>query len=161
MKYFILLCLTLNLYAQDTLGMVDTFDLPELNIYNINAKIDTGAKTSSLHCGDIVPIKNNLVKFIVLDSKNKKLTDDYIVKSISRISNVKSSTGNIQKRYFIKTKIVIYNKIYNIEVSLSFRDTMKYPLLIGRELLKQGFIVDVGKQNLSYKAKNYNLGTRR
>ena len=153
MKYLILVFLTINLYALDTLGMVDKFDLVELNIYNIKAKIDTGAKTSSLHCTDIVPLKNNLVKFIVLNEKNEKLTDDHVIKTISRISNVKSSNGDVQKRYFVKTKIVIYNKIYTMEVSLSFRDTMKYPLLIGRELLKQGFIVDVSKQNLSYKAK--------
>lgn len=161
MKFIIIIFLSINLYSNDVLGMVDKFDLPELNIYNIKAKIDTGAKTSSLYCSEISPLKNNLVKFFVLNSKNEKLTDDYVVKPISRISDVKSSNGSVQSRYFIKTTIIIYNKTYEIEMSLGHRNTMKYPLLIGRELLRQGFIVDVNMQNLSYDAKNYNLEAKK
>ncbi|MCW8896069.1 MAG: RimK/LysX family protein [Sulfurimonas sp.] len=154
MKYLILLLLVFNLYAKDTLGRIDKFDLPELNIYNIRAKIDTGAKTSSLHCSNIIPVGDNLVKFIVLDGKNNQLTKGYITKPISRVANVKSSNGEIEQRYFVHTKIVIYNKTYDIELSLTFRDSMRYPLLIGRELLNQGFIVDTTQKNLSFKAKD-------
>ncbi|QOY51330.1 ATP-dependent zinc protease family protein [Candidatus Sulfurimonas baltica] len=153
MRFLILIFLVCTLYSQEILGKVDRFDLPEFNIYNIQAKIDTGAKTSSLHCTEITQIEDSLVKFIVLNNKNERLTDGYVVKPISRISDVKSSNGKTEKRYFIKTKIVIYNKTYDIEVSLAYRDTMRYPLLIGRELLKQGFVVDVNKKDLSYNSK--------
>ncbi|MFT7004831.1 MAG: hypothetical protein ACJAWW_002196 [Sulfurimonas sp.] len=153
MKYLLLILLTLNLYGQNILGKVDVFDMPEFGLSNIKAKIDTGAKTSSIHCSEITLLENNFVKFSPQDS-NDDSNHIYIVKPISRISEVKSSNGKSQERYFIKTTIIIYEKIYNIEVSLSCRTSMKYPLLIGRELLKQGFLVDVSKQDLSFKSKN-------
>lgn len=153
MKYLILLILILNLHAQNILGKIDKFDLPDLGVYNIKAKIDTGAKTSSLHCSDMIQVGDSLVRFIVLDNKNNNLTDEYITKPISRISYVKSSNGKSEKRYFIKTRIIIYNKIYDMELSLSNRDSMIYPLLIGRELLDKGFIIDTTKKYLSFKEK--------
>ena len=142
-----------NIFSQELiLGKIDKFDLPDLNLKSVRAKIDTGAKTSSLHCVTIKPTKDGYVKFITLDENNKKFTGDYITKKISRIANVKSSNGTIQTRYFIQTPIVIYNKTYNMELSLSFRGSMKFPLLIGRELIKQDFLVDVTKKDLSFNA---------
>jgi len=142
-----------NIFSQELiLGKIDKFDLPDLNLKSVRAKIDTGAKTSSLHCMTIKPTKDGYVKFITLDENNKKFTGDYITKKISRIANVKSSNGTIQTRYFIQTPIVIYNKTYNMELSLSFRGSMKFPLLIGRELIKQDFLVDVTKKDLSFNA---------
>jgi len=149
---FIFILIT-NIFSQELiLGKIDKFDLPDLNLKSVRAKIDTGAKTSSLHCVTIKPTKDGYVKFITLDENNKKFTGDYITKKISRIANVKSSNGTIQTRYFIQTPIVIYNKTYNIELSLSFRGSMKFPLLIGRELIKQDFLVDVTKKDLSFNA---------
>ncbi|MGB5866845.1 MAG: RimK/LysX family protein [Arcobacteraceae bacterium] len=138
------------LNASELLGKSDKFDLPEFNLKSLNAKIDTGAKTSSIHCSMITPLQNGFVKFVVLDKNNKKFTGDFITKKISRITAVKSSNGISQTRYFIKTPIIIYGKKYMMEVSLSFRKNMKFPLLIGRELIKQNFIVDVTKKNLSF-----------
>jgi len=150
MKYLFILILSFNLYAQNILGQTDRLDLPEFSIFNVKAKIDTGARTSSIQCYEIVPLENNRVKFTLINSKlNKK----YFIKPVARIAKVKSSNGESEKRYFINTTIVIYNKAYNIEVSLSFRENMKYSLLVGRELLEQGFIVDVSKKDLSYKSK--------
>jgi hypothetical protein len=140
-----------NIFSQELiLGKTDRYDLPELNLKSVKAKIDTGAKTSSLHCMTIKADKNGFVKFIVLDENNKKFTGKYITKKITRITNVKSSNGTVQKRYFIQTPIIVYNKTYNMELSLSFRGSMRYPLLIGRELIKQGFLVDVTKKDLSF-----------
>ena len=155
-KILVFIVLSISLYGSQILGKIDRFDLPYLNIKNIKAKIDTGAKTSSLHCMSIKPTKDGFVKFIVLDKSHKKYTGDYIKKKILRIGEVKSSNGSKEKRYFIKTPILIYNKKYMMELSLSFRGDMKYPLLIGRELIKQDFLVDVTKTNLSYRFKNNN-----
>ncbi len=152
-RFLLLIFLTINLHGVEVLGKVDRFTLPELQLFDLKAKIDTGARTSSLHCMSIAPVGKDKVKFIILDKNNKKFTGKYIIKQISRISEVKSSNGIAEKRYFIKTPVIIYNTAYMMEVSLSFRGGMDYPLLIGRELLKQGFLVDVTQQNLSYKRK--------
>ncbi len=153
LKYFLILVVSSALYAQEVLGKIDMFDLPELGLKNIKAKMDSGAKTSSIRCLEIIPLKDNYVKFSLFNNENP-LNAKYVIKPVSRVTNVKSSNGEMQKRYFIKTAIVIYEKSYNIELSLSFRENMIYPLLIGRELLKQGFVVDVSKKYLSYKAKS-------
>lgn len=152
MRHLFILIFAISLYGENILGKVDKFDLPQLGLYGIKAKIDTGAKTSSIHCSEVIVLKNNYIKFS-FDNSNGALDERYIIKPISRVSNVKSSNGKSEKRYFIKTTIVIYNKTYDIEVSLSFREQMIYPLLIGRELLKQGFVVDVSKKFLSYNKK--------
>jgi len=152
-KLLAILFLSISLFGNQILGKVDKFDLPELKLKNIKVKIDTGAKTSSLHCMSISPLKNGYVKFIILDKNNKKFTGNYMIKEISRVGFVKSSNGKKEKRYFIKTPVVIYGQTYNMELSLSFRGSMKYPLLIGRELIKQDFLVDVTKEDLSYKKK--------
>jgi len=153
MKYLLILFISISLYGVETLGKIDKFDLPELKLKNVKVKIDTGAKTSSLHCSIIKAAKNGFVKFIVLDENNKKFTGDFIIKKISRISPVKSSNGTSEDRYFIKTPVVVFGKKYLMETSLSYRGSMKFPLLIGRELLKQNFIVDVTKKDLSFKSK--------
>jgi len=153
MKYILIFALMFySLYAKDILGRTDKLTLPELNMYNIKAKMDTGAKTSSIGCLSIEPINDKYVRFVVVNKNSDASSAQNLVKPISRIANVKSSNGTIEKRYFIKTKILIFDKSYDIELSLSRRDEMKFTLLIGRELLMQNFIVDISQQNLSYKS---------
>ncbi|MEZ4694518.1 MAG: RimK/LysX family protein [Aliarcobacter sp.] len=147
MKVILFVLVTLNLYSNEILGEIDKFNLPSLNLTNINARIDTGATTSSIHCTNIIKIDNQV--------KCKLLNKSEILKPILKTIEVKSSNGEKNTRYFIKGDIEIFNKIYEIELSLNDRTNMKYPLLIGRELLKKGFIVDVQKQNLSYVSSNY------
>jgi len=146
-KIFILIFLSIiSLYSKDILGQIDKFDLPLLNLTNIEARIDTGATTSSLYCTSIKQLDENTIEFKVLDKQ-------IFIRPIFRVSKVKSSNGEIEKRYFIKTDIIIFDKKYELELSLANRVKMKYPLLIGRELLLQDFIVDVSQQNLSYNKK--------
>lgn len=147
MRVIFILLITLNLYSNEMLGEIDKFNLPSLNLTNIEARIDTGATSSSIHCTQIKKIDNHI--------KCKLLNKTEIIKPISKIAEVKSSNGEKVLRYFIKSDIEIFNKIYEIELSLNDRTNMQYPLLIGRELLKKGFVVDVQKQNLSYKSSNY------
>ena len=147
MRVIFILFITLNLYSNEILGEIDKFNLPSLNLTNIEARIDTGATSSSIHCIQIKKIDNHI--------KCKLLNKTEIIKPISKIAEVKSSNGEKATRYFIKSDIEIFNKIYEIELSLNDRTNMQYPLLIGRELLKKGFVVDVQKQNLSYKSSNY------
>ena len=147
MRLLFILLLTINLFSKEILGEIDKFDLPLLNLQNIEARIDTGATSSSIHCINIEKINNNMIKF-------KLLGDKEFIKPISKIANVKNSNGKVQSRFFIKTTIKIYNKDYEIELSLNNRKNMKYPLLVGREVLNQGFIVDVSRKNLSFENKN-------
>lgn len=131
------------------IGRVDKVDFPELNLCDVDVKIDTGAYTSTIHCDQIVEEHNalrctfNSIGHTNLNSK------DIIFETYSR-TNVKSSNGIKETRFKIKSEVKIFGKIYRINLTLSTRDDMKFPVLIGRQFLKKKFLVDVDLENQSY-----------
>lgn len=130
------------------IGRRDLIDLPEFNIKNLSAKVDTGAYTSSLHASSIECVNNKLT-FKLHHSGGECVisTGEFSERSI------RNSFGATETRYVIKTKVLIFNKIIESEFSLSDRSEMKHPVLLGRKFLKDQFIVDVSRFNLSYKQK--------
>jgi hypothetical protein len=144
---FFIVFLTLSLDAQKiVLGRFETITLNQFELKDLKAKIDTGAKTSSIHCSFIKKLPNKKVTFTILDDDYKKFKPISFTSDISRVAKVKSSNGSVEKRYFIKTKITLLNKEYFTEFSLTNRSDMKFPILIGRSLLSKGFCVDVTKE---------------
>ena len=131
------------------IGRTDKVDLPLFGVENINAKIDTGAHRSSLHCRGIKQVGETLRFKVLTDNGYSEFsTDSWTQKK------VRSSNGKSEWRYVIKTKLGIFGKVYLVSFSLTDRSKMKYPLLIGRKFLSSRFVVDVAKKNLSYKAKS-------
>lgn len=155
-KFIFLFILSIqSIIALDiTIGKYDRVDLPIFNLQDIKAKIDTGAKTSSLHCSFIKQIDEKTVSFEVLDSSHKKYIKKIYTMPITRIAKVRSSNGHIENRYVISIKTIIFNKTFDIEYTLRNRELMSYPILLGREFLQKGFIVDVRKEDLSFNKKN-------
>ncbi|GAL83836.1 hypothetical protein MYP_1064 [Sporocytophaga myxococcoides] len=138
-----------------TIGRSDIIDLPDLKIFKVKAKIDTGAYSCSIHCNN-PKVTGNVKKKLsfTLPYFNGK-EKEKIVFQTNNFSEriVKSSFGQIEKRFVIKTKVLIFNKLIETEFTLSDRSNMKHPILLGRKFLKNGFLVDVSKFNLSYKQK--------
>ena len=67
---------------------------------------------------------------------------------------IRSSNGEVQARYVIKTVVRLYGKNITTEFSLADRSDLRYPVLLGRALLRQGrFVVDVARRDSSYKAE--------
>lgn len=117
----------------------------------MDAKIDTGAYTSSLHCHHITTNESkgvSLVRFFVLDPDHPEYENKPFEIPVYKIKNVKSSNGIIQERVVIKQKIEIAGKSYTINLSLTNRAEMRYPVLLGRRFLNEKFIVDVSKKFL-------------
>lgn len=131
------------------LGRVDKIDFPELNLNNIDVKIDTGAYTSAIHCSQIREENNKL--YCIFESKgHPNFKSDEIVFENYTYTDVKSSNGHRENRYKIKTTVIFFAKKYKINLTLSTRDDMKFPVLIGRQFLKLKFLVDVDIENQSY-----------
>jgi hypothetical protein len=134
------------------LGRYDRVDLPELGLYNIHAKIDTGAYTCSLHCHKAEVVNGNL-EFILLDEEHPEFTGmKFSFKQFEK-RDIKNSFGEVEKRFVIITTIEIYNEEITTEFSLSNRGSLKFPILIGRKILRDRFLIDVKSKNLSYKKK--------
>jgi hypothetical protein len=130
------------------IGRREFVDFPELKIFSVEAKMDTGAYTSSVHCSDItIKIVNNkpALCFKLLDNSHPEFSKqthqffDFCQKKI------KNSFGEMEERYIIKTTIKIGKKTIRTTLSLSDRENMRYPVLIGRRLLKGKFLIDVNK----------------
>lgn len=121
-------------------------DFPELNAFNIDAKVDTGAFRTVLHCEHYqeveTPYGKQLMAVFNLDNAGIKTFyfADYFEKEF------KSSFGEKEKRYCIKTTIRIGRKKIRSSVSLTDRSDMKFQVLIGRKTLLRKFLVDVSKK---------------
>ncbi|MFC0603224.1 ATP-dependent zinc protease family protein [Winogradskyella pulchriflava] len=132
------------------LGRIDKIDFPELKLKNVDVKIDTGAYTSAIHCSKIREENNKL--YCIFEKKNHpNFKSGEIVFENYSYTDVKSSNGHKENRYKIKTTVVFFGKCYKINLTLSTRDDMKFPVLIGRQFLKQKFLVDVDSENQSFK----------
>ena len=141
-----------------TIGRSDKVDLPDLGLENVQAKIDTGAYTSAIHCSGIHLEKGaNNEKILCYQISGSRIGKGHKTKKFKtqeyKLKKIRSSNGQVQERYIIKTVIVLFGKKYKAEFSLSDRSHMKNPILLGRKLLNGRFVVDVAEEDLSYSAK--------
>ncbi|MBK7668529.1 MAG: ATP-dependent zinc protease [Sphingobacteriaceae bacterium] len=130
------------------IGRREFVDFPELNLFSIEAKMDTGAYTSSIHCSNISlkSINNkDVLCFRLLDATHPEVAKKEHQFSDFYKKKIKNSFGEMEERYIIKTSIKLGKKTIRTTLSLSDRENMRYPVLIGRRLLKGKFIIDVNK----------------
>lgn len=138
--------------SKKIIGSVDKIDFPKLNLFDIDVKIDTGAYTSAIHCSEIIE-EGNALKCTFYSKNHPSFSGKAVTfESFSR-TNVKSSNGFKENRYKIKSEAIFFGKTYKINLTLSTRDDMKFPVLIGKQFLKKKFIVDVDIQNASFNLK--------
>lgn len=133
----------------DVIGRLERVDLPELDLFGLHAKIDTGAYTSSLHCHRIESFESGdseMVRFNLLDPSHDAYNEKLFQLPVFKSKKVKSSNGQSEERIIIKTKIILSGKKISAQLSLTDRSEMRYPLLIGRKLLKGRFLVDVNRK---------------
>lgn len=134
------------------LGRSDRVDLPSLGLYNIHAKIDTGAYTCCLHCST-AEVVNGKLEFVLLDQEHPEFTGmKFIFKKFDQ-REIKNSFGEAELRYVIKTRIRIFNRLIRAEFSLSNRGSLKFPILLGRKILRDRFLIDVTKKDLYFLSK--------
>lgn len=134
------------------LGRSDRVDLPDLGLENIHAKVDTGAYTSSLHCSQAQVVDDEL-EFVLLDEEHPEFTGTpFRVRNFVQ-REVRNSFGEAELRYVIKSRIRIHGRLIRAEFSLSNRGNLRFPVLLGRKILRHRFLIDVTKKDLSYLAK--------
>jgi len=132
------------------IGRTDIVDFPELGMEDIRAKVDTGARTSAIHANRIRIVEKDgeqLLKCSVLHSRKV-----FTFKEFDK-RKVKSSNGHIEERFLVKTKVIIFGKSFKTEFTLATRKDMTFPVLLGRRLIRNRFIVDVSQKDLSYMLK--------
>lgn len=131
------------------IGRFDKADFPGLQLNDISVKIDTGAYTSSIHCENIKEEKD-VLRCTFLDDEHPLYNGKEFTFTDYDVVFVKSSNGMVQKRYQIQTTISIFDRTHKISLSLSARQEMRFPVLLGRKFLTKKFIVDTEFFDLSF-----------
>ncbi len=134
------------------IGRFDKADFPDLHLEDISVKVDTGAYTSSIHCYNIKEEKG-VLKCTFLDEEHPLYNGKVFTFTDYDVVFVRSSNGMVQKRYQIQTHITLFEKTFKISLSLSARQEMRFPVLLGRKFLTKKFIVDTEYFDVSFNKK--------
>jgi len=132
----------------EVIGYIEKVDLPGLELFALDAKIDTGADSCSMHCDDI-EVKGRNVVFTLHDEVHPAYHGKRLTMPIFKTKNVKSSNGSIEERIFVKSMLKLGANMYEAEISLTNRENMKYPMLIGRRFLSHHYLIDVSHKYIT------------
>lgn len=129
-------------------GWREWASLPEIGIEQIKVKLDTGAKTSSLHAFQISTFKKNNQDWVKFDLHPLQDNDTFIKTCMCPIIDyrwITSSNGQSQQRYIISTSVKLGPLFWPIDISLANRDEMGFRMLLGRDAIKKNLLVDAGR----------------
>ena len=130
------------------LGSEEWCQFDDLSIPAIKARIDSGAKTSSIQASKIKIFEKDLekwVRFEVYPVQENRSISVLCQAKVEDMRQVKSSQGVAEKRPVIKTKVQIADQSFEIELTLANRETMEYRMLLGREAINGRYLVDPSK----------------
>jgi hypothetical protein len=126
-------------------GWREWVSLPGLGVPWIKAKVDTGARTSALHAFDLEEVERDGERWVRYSVHPWQGSDEDAVACESRVVDrreVRSSSGHAEERYVVQLDVSMGGQEVDAEVTLSKRDEMGFRMLVGREALCQGFLVD-------------------
>ncbi|WP_163338629.1 RimK/LysX family protein [Desulfopila sp. IMCC35008] len=145
------------------IGWREWVALPDLGIESIKVKVDSGARTSSLHAFDLKTFDRDGEKWVrfkvqpVQRSNNKTVV---LTAMVLEFRSVKSSSGIAKMRPVIVTNVELLGKRWPVELTLASRDEMGFRMLLGREAFRGRFLVDGGKSYYGGKPKGRKKSSR-
>lgn len=146
------------------LGWREWVSLPDLDIPAIKVKVDTGARTSSLHAYQLETFKKNnqhKVRFAIHPLQKRKDIALTCVANIIDYRRVSDSGGHHEMRYVINTPVCLGSIVWNVEITLTDRETMQFRMLLGRTAMVDRFIVDPKASYLTGRTLRHAYGPRK
>lgn len=131
------------------IGRKETISILDLELYDLDAKVDTGADSNALHCDNIDLSEEGYVSFCLLDEVHQSYHGKRMRLPLYKIKRVKSSNGETQERPTVQVNVDFFGKKYKTIISLTNRADMRYPMLIGRRFLSNKFLVDVSQEYIA------------
>lgn len=144
---------TSSQHSLPVIGWREHLCLPELGITQIKAKIDTGARSSALHAFVIETFEHNgkaMIRFEVHPYQRDTHRSAIAQAELLDWREVRNSGGQAQLRPVIVTTVELGNYTFPIELTLTNRDVMGFRMLLGRQAVRQRFLVDAGKSFLHH-----------
>lgn len=129
------------------IGWREWIGLPDLGIKKIKAKVDTGARSSSLHAFNLQKFERDGVQWLRFHvyPVQRKLIDAVEVEAVVlEYRSVRSSSGKTAVRPVIITNVELFDITWPVEMTLASRDEMGFRMLLGREAFRGRFLVDAG-----------------
>lgn len=146
----------MKLESSMIIGACEWVALPSLGVPRLRARVDTGAKTCALHATDIATFireDGQWVQFIAHtgfpDATHQVLCEARLV----GIRQVRNTGGELEERYTIRTPIVIGHARWEVDITLSNREKMRYRMLLGRNAMKQHALVNPARTFLQGKPR--------
>ncbi|MFV1873917.1 MAG: ATP-dependent zinc protease [Oleiphilus sp.] len=136
------------------LGALEVCSLPELQITDLHVRVDTGAKTSSLHVDNIEAETREGEPWVSFDIHPDIHNVERVVRRASKlkeIRSIKSSNAAKEQRYVIETRIAMGGRSWPIEVTLTDRSSMSYLMLLGRQAMQNNILVNPSQEYLVVK----------
>ena len=143
------------------IGWREWLALPELGIPAIKAKIDTGARTSSLHVDTLIVDERDSVTwlhFSVSATGRKHVPPVHCSAPAIARRTVTDSGGHATLRWFIRTRIELGGACFETEINLTDRRNMLFPMLLGRSGLGDRFAVDPAASYCCGRLKSRKMG---
>ena len=146
------------------LGWREWVGLPEWGVPHVKSKVDTGARTSSLHAFDLEWFQQGDAPWVRFELHPwQRSTADAVVAEAPVVStrDIRSSSGAIDHRPVVRTQLVIGGMPLDVEITLTRRDEMGFRMLVGREAVRGRFVIDPGVSYLGGRpAKSVRLKNR-
>ncbi len=129
------------------IGWREWVALPKLGVERIKAKVDTGARSSSLHAFDLQPFRRrgrDWVRFLVHPQQRSAKGEIEVEAPVLEHRLIRSSNGKSSERPVIVTPLQLLGCTWPIELTLASRDEMGFRMLLGREAVRRRFLIDAG-----------------
>lgn len=133
---------------KQVLGRVEVVEIPDFGDFKIESRIDTGAKSCSLHAENItekIIDGEEFVEFTTYDHEGEPFT---MVKKVIDTKRIRSTSGKAERRYVIRETIKIGKRIHKVNINLNDRSKLNFKFLTGRNLLIGNYLVDSSQSHL-------------
>ena len=151
--------------ARPVLGWREWISLPDLGVDRIKAKLDTGARSSSLHVFDLEIAaaaekgEAALARFAVCPFQRDVSRVVRCEAAVLEYRDVRSSSGIVDRRPVVLTALRLAGVERPIEITLASRDAMGFRMLLGRQALRGRFVVDPAKSFLADRRRKRKAGS--
>jgi hypothetical protein len=134
-----------------TLGWREWVRLPELGIEAVKAKVDTGARTSALHAFEVDAHRRGGAPWVTFRIHPLQRDEHLVIDCeapVVDVRRVRDSGGHVTERHVIGTRLAIGAHHFDVELTLTARDDMRFRMLLGRTAMRGRFLVDPGRSYL-------------
>jgi hypothetical protein len=137
------------------IGWREWVQFPDLGVDAIKAKVDTGARTSSLHAFDLKQVDVDgqpRVRFVIHPEQDSSEPAIPVELPLVARRHVRDSGGKAELRPVVEAMVELHGQRWLIEITLTRRDAMGFRMLLGRQAIRRRFVVDPGRSYLAGKS---------